>query len=199
MHSVNAPDDEANRLYVEQSCLAARLLEQESERTELVIWDVGLGAAFNAMAAIHCFESSLAKPGALVRRLRLISFERDFDPLLLALRYPSRFPHLRHGAPCHILERGQWKHASNLLEWELLKGDFKDFIESAKASRRSSFTTRSPTKPTPRFGRWRPFRGFSIIAWTKPAELYTYSAATGVEGRSLGSGLFCRARHRHRA
>jgi queuine tRNA-ribosyltransferase len=68
MHSVNAPDDEANRLYVEQSCLAARLLEQESERTELVIWDVGLGAAFNAMAVIHCFESSLAKPGALVRR-----------------------------------------------------------------------------------------------------------------------------------
>ena len=61
MHSVNAPDDEANRLYVEQSCLAGRSLEQESERTELVIWDVGLGAGFNAMAVIHCFESSLAE------------------------------------------------------------------------------------------------------------------------------------------
>ena len=78
MHSVNAPDEEANRLYVEQSCLAVRFMKHESETNELVIWDVGLGAAFNAMAVIHCFERTLPKPGGQVLRgLRLISFEWD--------------------------------------------------------------------------------------------------------------------------
>ena len=95
MHSVSAPSEEANQLYIEQSALAARLgnkrshfaagvltpvltkgdvqppletpfsgftLESAWAKTshdnsdELVIWDVGLGAASNAMAAIHCFE-----------------------------------------------------------------------------------------------------------------------------------------------
>lgn len=189
MHSVNAPDDEANRLYVEQSCLAARLLEQESERTELVIWDVGLGAAFNAMAVIHCFESSLAKPGALVRRLRLVSFERDLDPLLLALRYPSRFPHLRHGAPCHILENGKWKHDSKLLRWELHKGDFRDFIESAKAPEVIFYDPFS-YKTDGALWTWQIFSRMVKRGRPKSTELYTYSASTAVRGALLAAGFF---------
>ena len=190
IHSVNAPDDEANRLYVEQSCLAARLLKQESDGDELVIWDVGLGAGFNAMAVIHCFERSLAEQGAqALRGLRLVSFEWDWDPFLLALKYTGRFPHLRHGAPFHILERGQWKHASNLLEWELLKGDFKDSIESAKI---------------PEIIFYDPFSYKTDAAlWTvgtfarilnhcvdEPVELYTYSAATAVRVALLAAGFF---------
>jgi queuine tRNA-ribosyltransferase len=189
MHSVNAPDDEANKLYVEQSCLAARLLEQESERTDLVIWDVGLGAAFNAMAVIHCFESSLAKPGALVRRLRLVSFEWDFDPLLLALKYPSRFPHLRHGAPWHILENGKWKHDSKLLRWELLKGDFRDSIESAKAP---DFIFYDPFsyKTDDALWTWQIFLRMVKRGGSKSTELYTYSASTAVRGALLAAGFF---------
>ena len=56
MHSVTAPSEEANKLYIEQSALAARLMKRDNNADELVIWDVGLGAATNAMAAIHCFE-----------------------------------------------------------------------------------------------------------------------------------------------
>ena len=100
MHSVNAPSDEANKLYVEQSFLASRLLKREGQADELVIWDVGLGAAFNAMAAIRCFERCYAEKGAnALRPLRLVSFEWDLDPLTLAAKHPGRFPHLRHGAP----------------------------------------------------------------------------------------------------
>ena len=47
MHSVNRPCDEANRLYVEQSCLASRLTANGCDESEWVIWDVGLGAASN--------------------------------------------------------------------------------------------------------------------------------------------------------
>jgi len=61
MHSVNPPAEEANRLYVEQSGLAQRLLKisQANNDDDLVVWDVGLGAASNAMAAVRCFEKAL--------------------------------------------------------------------------------------------------------------------------------------------
>jgi queuine tRNA-ribosyltransferase len=101
MHSVSAPADEANRLYIEQSHFVSRLRRRhESDDQPLVIWDVGLGAASNAMAAIHCAERELAAAGpSALRPLHLISFERDLDPLTLAARHAPRFPHLRHGAP----------------------------------------------------------------------------------------------------
>ncbi len=41
---------EANALYIVQSRLAARLRKRDDDANELVIWDVGLGAASNAMA-----------------------------------------------------------------------------------------------------------------------------------------------------
>jgi queuine tRNA-ribosyltransferase len=190
IHSVNAPDEEANRLYVEQSCLAARLLKQESDRDELVIWDVGLGAAFNAMAVIHCFERSLAIPATqALRRLRLVSFEWDFDPLLLALGFPNRFPHLRHGAPFHILETGQWKHASNLLEWELLKGDFRDFIESAKIPEIIFYDPFS-YKTDAALWTVQTFERILNHCLNEPAELYTYSASTTLRVALLTAGFF---------
>ena len=190
MHSVNAPDDEATRLYVEQSCLAARLLEDENHANELVIWDVGLGAAFNAMAVLHCFEASFAKPGGQAhRRLRLVSFEWDFDPLRLTLRNPSLFPHLRHGAPVQILDSGEWKHTSNLLCWVLLKGDFRDSIESAKAPDIIFYDPFS-YKTDPALWTVETFSRILNYCLGKPAELYTYSASTAVRGALLAAGFF---------
>jgi queuine tRNA-ribosyltransferase len=188
MHSVNAPDDEANRLYVEQSCLAVRLLKQGSERNELVIWDVGLGAGFNAMAAIHCFEICFAEK-KMLRSMRLVSFDRDLDPLTLALKYPGRFPHLRHGAPCHILESGKWTHASNLLEWELLKGNFADLIESAKIPNIIFYDPFS-YKTDPALWTVETFSRILKHCLDEPAELYTYSASTAVRGALLAAGFF---------
>ena len=165
MHSVNAPSDEANKLYVEQSFLASRLLKREAQAGELVIWDVGLGAASNAMAAIRCFERTYGEKGANgLRPLRLVSFEWDLDSLTLATKNPGCFPHLRHSAPYRILENGKWKHASNLLQWELLKGDFSEFYRISKGSRILFFTTRSHPKQTPRFGPPRSLREFSSVA-----------------------------------
>ena len=55
MHPAGGPWIEANRLYVEQSQLAARLTESPS-RT-VCIFDIGLGAATNAVAALTCANS----------------------------------------------------------------------------------------------------------------------------------------------
>src|SRR4029077_15017613 len=74
MHSVNCPSDEANKLYVEQSCLGSRLTAPGAAGDALVIWDVGLGAATNAMAALHCFEQQWDEGRNVVHPLRLVSF-----------------------------------------------------------------------------------------------------------------------------
>jgi len=191
MHSVSSPSDEAQRLYIEQSRLAARLVKNEAAPAEeLVIWDVGLGAASNAMAAIQCFETQYAeKTGLLLRPLRIVSFECDLDPLTLAARFPSHFPHLRHGAPHALLEQGRWRHASGLLEWELLKGDFLGFIETAPPADLIFYDPFSSKTDT---GLWTAevFKRVRAHCGEKSAELYTYSAATSVRVALLAAGFF---------
>ncbi len=209
MHSVNRPADEAQRLYVEQSGLAGRLLlppvvgaslddargrppgtPLRNEDFELVIWDVGLGAASNAMAAVQCFEQAFATHGAAaLRPLRIVSFEIDLDPLTLALKFASHFPHLRHGAPHALLEHGRWTHASGLLTWELRRGDFLGFIESSPAPDLIFYDPFSAKTDT---GLWTSevFARIHRQCAGKPAELYTYSSATAVRVALLMAGFY---------
>jgi queuine tRNA-ribosyltransferase len=197
MHSINNPDDEANRLYVEQSALAARLTATATAPDELVIWDVGLGAAINAMAVVRCFEQGLAAAGDAagenpVRKLRLVSFECDLDPLRLAAGRGAYFPHVRHAAPKAILEHGQWTHASGALHWELKHGDFLVFLDQVPAPDLIfydpfSYKTDSALWTAETFARIR------AACAAKPAELYTYSAATGVRVALLSAGFFVAA------
>jgi queuine tRNA-ribosyltransferase len=190
MHSVNRPCDEANKLYVEQSSLAARLEKTDPAATELIVWDVGLGAASNAMAALQCFERVFAEKGPdAIRPVRLVSFECDLDPLRLAASNAARFPHVRHGAPHAILGQGRWSHASALFHWELREGDFLHHLESS---------------PVPDVIFYDPFSAKTDSAlWTsavfarifrhcspKAASLYTYSSATAVRVALLNAGFF---------
>ncbi|AHF89842.1 queuine tRNA-ribosyltransferase [Opitutaceae bacterium TAV5] len=223
MHSVTAPDDEAQRLYIDQSCLAARLgAPNQPEESgagippimwhghpahevarasspcsagfppPLVIWDVGLGAAHNAMAAIRCFEQ-LQDP----RPLRLVSFERDLDPLRLAFKNAGRhFPHLRHPAPYHLLEYGRWEHASGLLHWELQRGDFLETLDAAPPPDvifydPFSAKTDSPLWTAAAFA--RVFARCTANPNPAGAELYTYSNATAVRVALLTAGFFVAA------
>lgn len=190
MHSVNAPSEEAERLYVAQSALAKRLRRDTvpADAGELVIWDVGLGAASNAMAALQCFEKTLAEFGAdALRPLRIVSFECDLDPLKLAVKFASHFPHLRHGAPHALLKDGKWSHDSGLLHWELLEGDFlQRFPESAAPDLifYDPFSAKTDT------GLWTAevFARIRQHGAGRPAELYTYSAATAVRVALLTAG-----------
>jgi queuine tRNA-ribosyltransferase len=190
MHSVNAPSHEADKLYVKQSFLSSRLLKREAQAEELVIWDVGLGAASNAMAAIRCFEKTYAEKNANgLRPLRLVSFEWDLDPLTLATKNPGRFPHLRHSAPHRILESGRWEHASNLFQWELLRGDFSGFIESARIPDLIFYDPFS-SKANPALWTREIFARILKRCLPKSAELYTYSASTAVRVSLLTAGFF---------
>ncbi|HCM40212.1 MAG: tRNA guanosine(34) transglycosylase Tgt [Bdellovibrionales bacterium GWB1_52_6] len=186
MHSVSDPAAEAKLLYIDQSRFAERLSQNRAD--PLVLWDVGLGAASNAMAAIACFEKELSKNPKL-RPLQLISFEKDMNPLLLASKHAFRFQHLRHPAPYALLERSSWTHPSGLLSWALLKGDFLDFYRSATAPDiifydPFSFKTDSAL--------WKPevFATLHERCSGKAADLYTYSSSTAVRAALLAAGFY---------
>jgi queuine tRNA-ribosyltransferase len=97
MHPGSDPMIEAKSLYLDQSRLIERVQKLNSGE-ELVLWDVGMGAAFNAMAVIHAMKEVKSEG-----RLRIVSFERDLDALRLALYHPAYFPHLKHGGPRYSL------------------------------------------------------------------------------------------------
>ncbi len=185
MHSVNSPSEEAEQLYVRQSDLEARLRRGES----LVVWDVGLGAASNAMAAVHAFDRALLQTdAATIGTLRLISFERDLDPLKLAVKFASHFPHLRHSAPSALLTDRSWKHPSGALGWELIEGDFLEHIETAAAP---DLIFYDPFSANTDSALWTPELFARLCARTRgrPAALFTYSAATRVRVALLSGGF----------
>jgi queuine tRNA-ribosyltransferase len=188
MHSVNRPSDEANKLYVEQSCLASRLVRGPAWDGECVIWDVGLGAAFNAMATLRCFESLWREANHDLRPTLLLSFESDLDSLRLALKDPRRFPHLRHGAPHDLLKGGAWSHASGLLRWKLIEGDFLKELEESQAP---DLIYYDPFSYKTNGSLWTPQAFSRVYAKTagKSAELYTYSRSTAVRAALLSAGF----------
>jgi queuine tRNA-ribosyltransferase len=180
MHSVNPPQEEARNLYV----LPARIDERLKELDEVVIWDVGLGAAHNSMAVIHEYlEKDFSG------KIRIISFENDTDPLKLALRNAHFFPHLHHKAPHELLKHNKWVSDKGHIEWELLHGDFSHTFKGA---------------PKPHVIFYDPFSlHTNVELWSEEAfarilnycvgnevQLLNYSASTAVRATLLAVGFF---------
>ena len=178
MHSVTEPSLEARRLYVEQPRLLERLAHGP-----LTIWDVGLGAATNAMAAISACHGA-AHPE---RPLKVVSFERDLDSLRLALHYPNLFAHLRHPGPSALLEKGAWQSADGAIHWELRAGEFHEQALRAPAADVVFF---DPFSPKTDSDLWI-LDVFRELARLCPkSELITYSNSTAVRERLLAAGWY---------
>ena len=184
MHSVVAPEEEARVLYVEQS----RLLELAATGKEVVLWDIGMGAAANAMAAVRAFESA-AEAGQVTGSLRIVSFERDLDSLRLAKMHVERFPYLWHAAPEAILKDRVWQSPKFPIRWELLEGDFFDHYENATTPDLLFFDPFS-FKTNRRFWCVETLRAIRTRIGDHSAELFTYSASTAVRAALLAAGFF---------
>ena len=185
MHSVNDPAEEARSLYVEQSRLIERL--RIADVHPLVVWDVGLGAAANAMAAILAVEAM--QPEERARRLVLVSFENDLDSLKLALRHVQWFKHLRHAAPRQLLAKNQWMSASGAIDWLLLPGDFKLRKYDAPPPDLVYF---DPFSFKTDNGLWTlaAFRELADVCADKATELFTYTYSTKVRAAMLAAGFY---------
>jgi queuine tRNA-ribosyltransferase len=192
MHPGAAAAQEAQLLYVEQSRLLQRLSSPQvapltaDAPAPLVVWDVGLGAAANAMAAILAVESLGT---AAARPLKLVSFENDLDSLKLALDHPGRFTHLRHAAPRALLRDNRWNSTAAPIEWLLLEGDFA--VRKFEAQRPDiiffdpfSFKTDSAL--------WtlEAFRELAKACADKSTELYTYTYSTSIRAAMLAAGFY---------
>lgn len=171
MHSVNAPDDEAARIYVQQS-------RQLRSGAPLTVWDVGLGAGHNAMALLR----GLAPGHAPVE---LISFEIDLDALRLALAHVEHFPHLRDRAPHVLAHRGAFERDG--LRWTLREGDFLATSATAPAPDVIFYDPFSakvdgPLWSAATFARLR-------AQCARPVELFTYTASTAIRSAMLAAGF----------
>ncbi|MDB6172429.1 MAG: tRNA-guanine transglycosylase [Chthoniobacteraceae bacterium] len=119
-HPVVGPMIEARILHVRQQ----RLIERAATvNGPFIIWDVGLGAAANAIAVIEAFEETDS-------RIELHSFDQTTEPLRFALEHASELgylaPHLDKAAG---LLTNQTRPGP--LQWKLHVSDFRELIKSA--------------------------------------------------------------------
>ena len=184
MHSVNPPMVEARDLYLAQSQLFSRI--QETEKPELVIWDVGLGAATNAMSVIQAYEKSEAQRK---RPLHVVSFEIDLDPLRLAHQSPECFPYLQHAAVEELLRHGAWQSEHLPLRWSLIEGDFFEKLADAPVPDLIFFDPFS-YKTNPNLWGQSALRKIYDRCQGHPVELFTYSASTSFRATLLSVGFF---------
>jgi queuine tRNA-ribosyltransferase len=182
MHSINNPLAEARSLYVEQSRLVERL--QTPAEEPLVVWDVGLGAAANAMAAIQAVEDSPQTQ----RSMTLVSFENDLDSLELALANIGWFTHLHHAAPQELLASGRWRNRRRTIEWLLQLGDFAARKFAAPAPDIIFFDPFS-FKSDSSLWTLGAFRELASVCGPKQVELFTYTNSTSVRAAMLAAGF----------
>ena len=186
MHMRTPPMEEARSLYVEQSQLAQRLAFSAEP---LVIWDVGLGAAANAMAAIQCYEEQAAM--GPIRPLRLISFENDLNSLRLALRHDDKFPYLRHAGPIGILEKGEWQSKrSEGLSWQLVAGDFLETVRQAPLPPDLIFYDMFSSKTHAEQWTIEIFRRLFAACRGRATETFTYTHSTAARAALLAAGFY---------
>ncbi len=180
MHPGVGPLVEAELLYVHQSRLAERLAAASDP---LVLFDIGLGAGSNALAARAVAER--APSGSA--RLDLISFERDLGALELALANPAAFA--LTGAPGDaaraLLTSGH--HASARTTWSLRHGDLLAAL--AVEPTRADIVFWDPFSPRANPDLW------TIAAFTAARRaagdtctLFTYSASTATRVALLLAG-----------
>ncbi len=190
MHSRTPPYEEACAIYVKQAELVRRLNEPAADGSPLVIWDLGLGAGANAMAAIHAFEEAAARSGE-VRPMHLISFENDLDSLRLARLHINLFTYLRHSGPAGILEEGEWQSRQYPgLRWTLLEGDFLETMADAPARPDLIFFDLFSSKTAAAHWTREAFAKVFAACQDGPSELLTYTCSTAVRATLLANGFY---------
>jgi queuine tRNA-ribosyltransferase len=177
MHWLNQPDSEAERVYVGQSELIRAAIAGERP---LVVWDVGLGAAHNAMALVRALDAAPAHSS-----VELVSFEIDLDALRLALANTGPFAHLRHPGPNVLAVRGRFERER--FAWTLLEGDFLARLAEAPRPDVIFYDPFSVKVDTPLWS-LDTFRAIRERV-TGPLELFTYTTSTAIRTSLLLAGF----------
>jgi tRNA U34 5-methylaminomethyl-2-thiouridine-forming methyltransferase MnmC len=194
-HPVIGPVAEAEALYVNQLRLR-ELLQNHSG--EFVIWDVGLGAAANALTVLRATRG-------IACYIRLVSFDHTLEPLEFALKHAADLGYFG-GYENHLQEllrehRVKFQGGAQSVNWEFQPGDFPDFLKSQIANRKISaphailFDAYSPAK-NPAMWTLPLFTNlFHLLYPHRPCALPTYSRSTILRVTLLLAGFFVGVGH----
>lgn len=132
MHPGLGPSAEAELLYVRQLQICERM---QGGAGEFVIWDIGLGAAANAIAVLRATRE-------ISGALRLVSFDNTREPLEFALNHAAALGYVA-GYEKQITELLRANHVEFTngklaVNWEFHLGDFPAWLER-----------RAPSRPVP--------------------------------------------------
>jgi queuine tRNA-ribosyltransferase len=184
MHPGVGPLAEAEALYVRQSRLAERLRAAgATEPRELIVFDIGLGAGSNALAARAVAEA--APPDAA--RLHLVSFERDLGALALALEHGDTFGAVGDAAIAARALLADGKHESAGTRWELRRGDLVERLADEPTRADAVFWDPFSPRANPSLWTIAAFAAVRRVAGPR-CTLVTYSASTATRVALLLAG-----------
>jgi tRNA U34 5-methylaminomethyl-2-thiouridine-forming methyltransferase MnmC len=193
-HPVIGPVAEAQALYVLQLRLAQRL---QRHTGEFVIWDVGLGAAANALTVLR---GAREVPSSI----HLLSFDHTLEPLEFALQHPEHLEYLSGYEPQlkALLTHPPVRFQDGLcsVQWHLQRGDFPTLLADRSASALAKphlimFDAFSPAK-NPSMWTLPLFANlFRLLDPARPCALPTYSRSTMLRVTLLLAGFFVGVGH----
>jgi tRNA U34 5-methylaminomethyl-2-thiouridine-forming methyltransferase MnmC len=188
-HPVVGPVAEAEALYVRQLRLLERL---QRHRGQFVIWDVGLGAAANALTVMRAARDVSCS-------IRLLSFDHTLAPLEFALTHPEHLRYLAgHEPPLRSLLTDHqviFTEGACAIEWEVHLADFPGFLSSPAAQVLAKphlvmFDAFSPAK-NPAMWTLPLFTNlYGLLDPARPCALPTYSRSTILRVTLLLAGFF---------
>lgn len=194
-HPVIGPVAEAEALYVRQLRLRERL---QNHAGEFVIWDVGLGAAANALTVLRATRD-------IACQIRLVSFDRTLEPLEFALKHAAELGYFG-GHENHLQEfirkhRVAFQDGNQSVDWELHHSDFPSLLKSEIRNQKFQkphailFDAFSPAK-NPDMWTLPLFTNlFQLLDPRRPCALTTYSRSTILRVTLLLAGFFAGTGH----
>jgi tRNA U34 5-methylaminomethyl-2-thiouridine-forming methyltransferase MnmC len=198
-HPVIGPVAEAEALYVNQLRLRERL---KNHSGEFVIWDVGLGAAANALTVLRATRD-------ITCNIRLVSFDHTIEPLEFALKHAADlgyFGGYENHVKKFILEHHMtFQDDKQSVNWEFHLGDFPTFLSNLKFKTQNSklvpaphailFDAYSPAK-NPAMWTLPLFTNlFQLLDPKRACALPTYSRSTILRVTLLLAGFFVGVGH----
>jgi tRNA U34 5-methylaminomethyl-2-thiouridine-forming methyltransferase MnmC len=193
-HPVIGPVAEAEALYVRQLGLAERL---QHHTGEFVVWDVGLGAAANALTVLRQTREICAS-------IRLVSFDNTVEPLKFAFEHRDSLGYLGgfEEQLGQLLRENQTSFANGKqsVNWEIHLADFPTLIASSEANALPKphaimFDAFSPAKNPAMWTEPLFANIFKLLDAKRPCALPTYSRSTMLRVTLLLAGFFVGVGH----
>jgi len=181
MHSWIGPWAEATLLYVDQSAFEKECLRADQR---CVIYDVGLGLAANALAAIEKYRSSGCQG-----ELEIVSFENDLDGIQSALEHREAWGFLsrNESAVETLCKTREWREAG--VAWRLLEGDFRETLTLAPPPDIVFWDFYDP-RTCPELWSVESFARLRARCADRRTRIFTYSASTPTRLGMALAGFF---------